>query len=302
MSFCQKIRIIGMALIVLCNAMACSIIPNSRSFVIGKDDVTQIRKNKDCRQMPPEPAEPINHQPGISPDRISILSWNIYKGQREGWQDDLLRLGETSDILFLQEATLNEELHAFLGEHNHYWNFNSAFSFIGVESGVLVAAGIPPLESCGMRQNEPVIGLPKTTLVNIYQMTDSDVKLLVANIHGINFSLGMGAYRKQIDDLQAVLRNHVGPIILAGDFNNWSAKRNKVITNLVNQLNLNQLAPEEENRTRVFGDAVDHVMYRQLIPVSHVAHKVSSSDHNPLTATFRYERSESPKNSLTDVQ
>lgn len=302
MHFCQNIRIIGMALIVLSSAMACSIIPDSRSFVIGKNDVTQVRKNNDCRQASSESAESVIQQSGISPDRISILSWNIYKGQREGWQDDLLRLGGTSDILILQEATLNKELRHFLGKHNQYWNFNSAFSYKGFESGVLVAADIQPLDSCGMRQNEPVIGLPKATLVNIYRMRNSDAKLLVANIHGINFSLGMGAYRQQIDDLQAILQNHSGPIILAGDFNNWSDKRNTVISNLVNQLDLSQLEPEEGQKTTVFGDPVDHVMFRQLIPVSHFVHQVSSSDHNPLTATFRFEKNILPKNTVSDTQ
>lgn len=292
MHFFPNIRIIGITLLILCYATACSVIPSSQSFLIGKDHVTQIRKNKDCRHTPPESNNFNDKHSGISPDRISILSWNIYKGQREGWQNDLLRLGETSDILLLQEAALNEELLGFLEQNNHYWNFNSAFSFKGIESGVLVAAAIQPLDSCGMRQDEPVIGLPKTTLVNVYSLRDSDVKLLVANIHGINFSLGIDAYREQIEDLQVILQNHSGPIILAGDFNNWSDKRNKIITDLVTQLDLNHLEPEEENRTTVFGDPVDHVMFRQLVPVSHFVHKVSSSDHNPLTATFRFEEIE----------
>lgn len=302
MSPLQTIRLLGLTVLILCSTVACSIIPASQSFVAGKDQIVQTRGNNDCRQTPFVLESTTDNQSGISTDRISILSWNIYKGQREGWQDDLLRLGETSDILFLQEAALDEKLRHYLGEHRRFWNFTSAFSYKGVEFGVLVAARTQPLDSCGMREDEPLIGLPKATLINVYRMRDSDQKLLVANIHGINFTLGMATYRKQIEDLQVVLQNHTGPIILAGDFNNWSDKRDRVIDNLMNQLELIQLKPEEENRTTVFGDPVDHIMFRQLIPVSHLVHKVSSSDHNPLTATFRYENSESHKRPLTDSQ
>ncbi len=226
----------------------------------------------------------------LDPDSIRILDWNIYKGQRAGWESDLIRLGGEKDILLLQEAPLNDELQELLQQNNLYWSLNSAFRYRGVETGVLVASAIQPLGSCGIRYNEPIIGLPKTILVNRYGITGSQDELLVATVHGINITLGIGAYRAQFQALRDVLQQHEGPLILAGDFNNWNDKRTAVIDLLVEDLSLSVLPFEDEGRTLFFGDPVDHILYRGLKPVAHAVHPVISSDHNPISVTFRFVR------------
>jgi len=234
---------------------------------------------------------------GINPDKIAILNWNIYKGQLQGWQSDLLFLSRASDIILLQEASNSKQMRGFLRLQNLNWNYNSAFKYMGVETGVLVASAIEPLYSCGLRQDEPMIGVPKTALINIYPVKGISEKLLVANVHGINITLGTKAYKKQFSELQNILLQHQGPMVVAGDFNNWSEKRKTIVDALVENLALTLFPFENENRTIVLGDPVDHVLFRGLDPIAHELHDVISSDHNPISVTFRLSHKNLPANS-----
>lgn len=276
-------------LVLFLSCSGCSLIPAADQFIAGNSTMEMSRSSGNCEQesfAEPGPTAGAMTE-GLSPDNISILNWNIYKGLRSGWQEDLLKFGESRDIILLQEAALSGQLRELLQQSKLFWNFNSAFRYKGMESGVLVASMIPPLESCGMRQNEPVTGLPKTILVSKYAIAGSGDSLLVANIHSINITLGIEAYTEQLNALQEVLQKHAGPIILAGDFNNWTMQRTAVIDSLVEKLALTLLTFEKEERTTFFGDPVDHILYRGVEPVSYRVVPVTSSDHNPITVTFR---------------
>ncbi len=281
------------AILFCCITFGCAIVPEHEQLVSGKIDEPLTRSNGNCAAtdsvLNGQRKAQVS-QPELGPESIAILDWNIYKGQRKGWESDLLRFGRGKDILLLQEAALNEELQELLQQNNLYWNLNSGFRYRGVETGVLLASTVQPLGSCGMRYDEPVIGLPKTILINRYGITGSSDELLVATVHGINFTLGIGAYRAQFQALGDILKKHEGPIILAGDFNNWSDKRTAVIDLLVEDLSLSAISFENEGRTTFFGDPVDHILYRGLKPVAHTVHPVTSSDHNPISVTFRIHR------------
>jgi endonuclease/exonuclease/phosphatase (EEP) superfamily protein YafD len=226
-------------------------------------------------------------RPGLSPERISIFDWNTYKGQRKNWESDFQEFSHGKDIILLQEAALTQNLQHSLQEKALHWNLNSAFRYKGLETGVLLASTVPPLNSCGLRTDEPLIGVPKTILISRYNIKNSAEDLLVANIHAINITLGTGSYREQFNGLQDILEKHDGPILLAGDFNNWNRERKKIMTALVDKLSLQVLAFDEENRTTFFGEPVDHILYRGLKPLSYEIHQVTSSDHNPISVVFR---------------
>ncbi len=225
--------------------------------------------------------------PGLSPDSISILDWNIHKGRRKGWDIDFMRLSDGKDIIFLQEAALNEKLQEMLQQQNLYWNLNSAIRLKGIETGVLLASTVQAIASCGQRTSEPIIRVPKTILISKYEIENSKKTLLVVNIHAINITLGTKIYREQFDALQIILQKHDGPIILAGDFNNWCKRRNEIMTDLAEKLALHILTIEDDHRTIFFGDPVDHILYRGLKPLSYEVHPVTTSDHNPISVTFR---------------
>ena len=168
-----------------------------------------------------------------------------------------------------------------------FWQLNAAFYYNDIESGVMTASNIQPVYTCALRISEPLIRIPKTALISRYQIAGSDKYLLVANIHAINFSIGMESYAQQIKILTDNLAHHDGPIIVAGDFNTWSDARMQSVNDMVSALFLNGLAYTNHNRTSIMGNAIDHVFYRGLIPTNYEVKQVTSSDHNPITATFR---------------
>jgi len=272
-----------------CIIFGCVSIPEQKHLVSSTRDNVVTRSNGDCTCSK---ARLNNRQtdvslPGLSPDSISIFDWNMHKGQDQNWALDFLRLSPGKDIVFLQEASLTEKLKQVLHESSRYWDMNAAFKYKGVETGVLFASTIQPLSSCGLRQKEPLIRIPKTILINRYKISNSTQVLLAANIHGINFSPGTGSYQKQFNGLLNILKQHKGPMILAGDFNNWTKKRTRIMEYLTKSLSLQTLEINDEGLTTFFGNPVDHVFYRGLEVVTHAVHTVASSDHNPISVTFR---------------
>ena len=225
---------------------------------------------------------------GLDPESIDFLNWNIYKGNGENWQRDLSGFAKDHDLMTIQEAVLNDELTGLLEVHDFNWVMNTAFHLNGEAAGVMTVSGFDAVHSCGFHVKEPLIRIPKSTLISYYAINGSDEKLLVANIHGINFTLGLSAYRKQLEKLYDAIEHHDGPMIVAGDFNSWSNDRVLEVNHLVDRLSLLELEYPINNKTHVFGHAIDHVFYRQLDLVSDRVWQVSSSDHNPVSVKFRF--------------
>ena len=136
---------------------------------------------------------------GLNPEDISILNWNIYKGNNEGWQKDLTSFAQSHDVMTIQEAYLDDELSGLLQTNDFNWSMNTAFHLNGTAAGVMTVANSKAIQSCGFQNKEPIIRVPKATLVSYYNIEGHDSKLLVANIHGINFTLGITAYRAQLE-------------------------------------------------------------------------------------------------------
>jgi len=55
---------------------------------------------------------------GLDPDNIALLNWNIYKGNEEGWKQDLSSFARSHDVMTIQEAHLDEELSGVLETNN----------------------------------------------------------------------------------------------------------------------------------------------------------------------------------------
>ena len=133
--------------------------------------------------------------------------------------------------------------------------------------------------------------MPKSTLVSYYDIDGHDKHMMVANIHGINFTLGMAAYRQQLDQMNEAIKQNDGPMIVAGDFNSWSEKSFAEIEKMLDDLSLSSLSYKVNIKTHFLGNALDHVFYRGLEPVSNRVYEVSSSDHNPISVSFRLKQS-----------
>jgi len=223
----------------------------------------------------------------LDPENISLLNWNIFKGQRDNWQRDLHSFIHERDIVTIQEAHLSDELESILAQHDYEWTLNAAFHLNDKPSGVMTASRIPAIDTCGMQHIEPLIRTPKTTLLSYYPIEGLDDTLLVANIHGINFTLGISAYSQQIAHLFEMVYEHDGPVMIAGDFNTWSQARMALILDHAESAGMSSLDYTNHNRSSMFGNALDHVFYRGLEPLEHHSWDVETSDHNPTHVHFR---------------
>ena len=215
------------------------------------------------------------------------MNWNVYKGRNEEWAADFKQYIHDHDVVTVQEAHLGNDLRSMLNREHRHWRMNAAFYLQDKATGVMTASRVRPVYSCGQQTVEPLIRLPKASLISYYPLDGMNETLLVANIHGINFSPGLGAYREQIEKLYHEIEKHKGPVVLAGDFNTWSDGRLSIVNNIGHRLSLESLEYSSHNRTRIFGNVLDHVFYRGLDPVEQKAWHVASSDHNPMRVVFR---------------
>ena len=109
----------------------------------------------------------------------------------------------------------------------------------------------------------------------------------MVNVHAINFSLSIDAYREQLSALGDALATHDGPIIFAGDLNTWSAGRRRAVDDVAARLGLTEVSFPDDKRTLFFGNQLDHILTRGLRVVTATAIEVTSSDHNPVTVTLQ---------------
>ncbi len=222
----------------------------------------------------------------LDPARIRVLAWNIHKEADAGWQHDLTRFAAGNDIVLLQEATLTGPLQEVLHDAGLRWVMASSFIYRDVDIGVLSAARVPFVAHCTQRVTEPLLRLPKSSVVTWLPLADTAHTLAVANVHSINFALLLDEYEAQFDGVAQALAEHDGPIILAGDLNTWTADRLAALDRLARRLGLTAV-PFHPGRSRFLGHEVDHILVRGLEVTSATPIAVDSSDHNPVSAVLR---------------
>ena len=203
---------------------------------------------------------------------------------------DLARLAAKNDLLLLQEAVLETPMREALERAGFSWQMADAFGVGGKERGVLVAARVPPVDGRELRTYEPLFPLPKSAIVTHYRLAGRREQLAVANLHGINFSLGLGRFREQLDAVAKMLRQHHGPMIFAGDFNTWSRERNEVLHEVTKRLGLVEVELVPDDRRRTFGQPLDHFFVRGFSVLDARSPEMKSSDHNPILVRLAVRR------------
>ena len=148
----------------------------------------------------------------------------------------------------------------------------------------------PPQASCAQRVYEPLALLPKSSLLTYYPIKNTQQTLLVANIHAINFTLGTGRFTQQLMEIKALLAQHSGPIVFAGDFNTWSDQREELLDQIIGDEKLGLLKVEFVStvETLAWGHRLDHIFFRGLKVISAEIIPVESSDHYPLKVRFEF--------------
>lgn len=224
----------------------------------------------------------------LDPTKITLLNWNSFKGSKEGWIDNFSILIKEIDLITLQEGYLTDTLTSNLISHQFSWDLASAFSINTVSSGVLTASKASPATLCALWDNEPLFSVPKTSMITEYVVKDRPDKLLVVNVHMINFSFGTKHFSEQLGKIEKIILQHRGPVIMAGDFNTWSKSRFNLLEDLAMNTGLTQTGFNSDYRSRFFGKVVDHIYTRGLQVNQADSYETEFSDHNPMIATFSY--------------
>lgn len=265
----------------------CVSVPDADQLIASAEQGTVRIEDAGCTRRRSVSAADPRPDTGIDPSGFGVLVWNLHKGEEEGWQDDLARLSTGKDLVLLQEAHLTPSFHAALEQSRYHWSMARAFDLEGAETGVLTAAKIPASSACLKRTPEPVIRVPKSVLVTRYPLNGLGEDLWVANVHGVNFTLGTTHFRAQLEALANLAAAHRGPLILAGDFNNWSQRRSKILFEITGKMGLVPLTLADDVRSHHWGNPVDFVFYRGVEVEEAGAIQVFSSDHNPIRVKFK---------------
>ncbi len=238
----------------------------------------------------------------IDKESIRILSWNIHKeGSLNKWKNEFIDLvnNKKPSIILLQEVRLEGKTMDFVSADLKYgWEFspNTYQSEYDAYSGVLTASHAKPVKvdsalSSGL---EPFSDTPKTVLFTKYFLSSSTLKLLVVNIHGINFQISLDKFKEQLRFISEVIGGHNGPVIMAGDFNTWNENRLEHLTNITTEMGLVEVdfGSESVYIETTFGNPLDHIFYTdselEIQKTSlDVLEKLKSSDHKALFVEFK---------------
>jgi endonuclease/exonuclease/phosphatase (EEP) superfamily protein YafD len=216
---------------------------------------------------------------------LRVLSWNIQKSQTAGWDADLLAIGHDRNLLLFQEATVQAPTASVLPQPL-YQSFAAGYTTESQTSGVLTLSSTIPSLQCNLTAWEPWLGTPKVTNITEFPLQGSDERLLVINLHAVNFAFGVNDFAQQVESLAPALKAHAGPVLVAGDFNTWNDTRRLHLGQFMRKHELNAVAFEPDARTTFFGLPLDHIYLRGLRTLEARIAQIDTSDHNPLLVTL----------------
>lgn len=225
------------------------------------------------------------------PDTFGILCWNVHKKNRKhaGFKPYLENsIGRKRvDFILLQEANFKNDRHCVLS--NFAFDAAANLEIRGQFYGVLSASKIKSEKAQAYLSEgkESFIGTHKSLLVSTYSFEDGN-KLLIFNVHAINFR-ETERYYKDLDRFIALMKDHKGPMIVAGDFNPWNKKRMQKLDEIRARLSLRIVPFKASDKVKSFmGHHLDFILYRGVDLIDYTVHNNHGfSDHNPLFAQFR---------------
>lgn len=229
----------------------------------------------------PSPAD----APQLDPRRIDLFVWNIQKALNPDSLEDLERLAGEMDLVLIQEAKLEQRPVEAL-ERARFWSFAPGYRTASASTGVMTLSRKTPLTHCYLTDREPWLRSPKAISVTEFGLESMEETLAVVNVHAVNFTLGVGDFSRQIAKIEAVLVDHAGPVILAGDFNTWRPRRIEILQQLTERLRLTEISFDVDHRITPLGSVVDRVFVRGLSAVAASTEIVDTSDHNPISITL----------------
>lgn len=228
------------------------------------------------------------HRP-LDGDSLGVLCWNTQKlTQDSRFQQSLTALTEryAPGLLLLQEARMAPMGESWL--EGWSWavspNMQTRTQLFGVlTAGRCAFDDVLPLLS----QSRELRFATHKSLILTRHPLPGEGSLLVVNMHAINF-VHAGLFMNEMELLRAELLRHVGPLIVAGDFNVWSRQRRLYLRQFCRATGLRQAVMENAHHVKSYlRQPLDFIFYRDLYLRSAEAINMPGvSDHNPIYARF----------------
>ena len=222
---------------------------------------------------------------------FGVLCWNVHKEMgRSAFERMLAHLLREYDpqLLLLQEAVLEPHAMRLLSHYNLASVKNIEFTKNAY--GVLSASRFDTLCQIPVSTHakELYCMTKKSLLITAHPLGESGV-LHVVNLHAINF-VSHRVFLYELDRLKEHLQQIDTPLIVAGDFNTWSVKREKHLEDFASLLGLKRAQMKDAHHIkRLWRKPLDHILYRDLeLLHSRAIDTKKVSDHNPIWAEFRY--------------
>ena len=225
------------------------------------------------------------------PDTFEMLCWNVHKNNQKDPRFQIFLQKEVErrgiDIILFQEAGFRDNHHFGLADFSYDAAANLEFrrEFYGVLTASRMESSYAKAYLSEGR--ESVLGPHKSLLLSNYLFKDGST-LLILNVHAINFRENQ-RYNKELERFLGLLKEHKGPMILAGDFNSWNKQRMDKLQKVAQRLSLTAVPFEKTGKVKSFmGKELDFVFYRELELIeAEVMDEHQLSDHNPLFVRFR---------------
>jgi endonuclease/exonuclease/phosphatase (EEP) superfamily protein YafD len=221
---------------------------------------------------------------------LRVFNWNVHKFDNQQTFDSVQKISNKADVILVQESMMEPQTENLFGRLLHGFETLGAISFYtqgAIGTGVSTSSRahaqyVLPIRS---REVEPVVNTPKMVLIKVYKLIGRQDTLAVANIHGLNF-VPNWKFGVQLDQLEAALADHVGPVVLAGDFNTHNVEKAQLVRAMTQRLGLQYVWMKNTPGGRV---QLDHMFVRGLKPkVALVLTDWRSSDHFPLWAELDF--------------
>lgn len=222
---------------------------------------------------------------------IRCLLWNILKAKRSNWWQDFSSLIADRDLVMLQEAVFKAPTDSLFNDSDRFeWVMARSFKdpMSQIEHGIKTGSTCRSVERHFYLSphSEPLSQTQKLLLATLYPLELSDERLLVLNMHAINF-VGVKKYAEQLDQLTVALDLHTGPVILGGDFNTWNPARLAHFQKVATSAGLQEASMQRQSKLAHMNQHLDHLFYRGLkLKSVESLDRYQSSDHSPITATF----------------
>ncbi|WP_353661444.1 endonuclease/exonuclease/phosphatase family protein [Hydrogenimonas sp. SS33] len=222
--------------------------------------------------------------------KLSLLCWNVQKRTLSArFRHILADLDRhyPTDLWMLQEVRLRQGRPFPFPDHlerAQSCNIRGLQNCFGVAT--LSRFPIEKAESYLSDARELGFATRKSALLTAHRLPDGTT-LQTLNVHAINF-VPYRLFEKEMDRLEKLLEKmSSGRLVVGGDFNTWSPRRQKRLREMMGHYGLAKAEPREEHLVKSFlGRPLDQLFYRGLTFLDAVAIDISLSDHNPIHFRF----------------